>query len=249
MIHKSKATILCSGFGLVVLTASCTLHKNQGGESQVLSMTFNGRSDLNLSSSVDIMTYLKENGFYAFESAKPGTQIYYSTSYETDDKQSSAAEAGQESGTLGNRNGASMFEHGENNTTQLLLCPGWSGGMNGSGSCLWRFDGPLGYLQLIYDVATASASTRANGIHPGYQAIKVSRGEMTGGTAGGSVSYPDVVEVSLTGGETATDLYFAKGIGPVAVESRGNEMPAGTYKFYAKVIGAGGGENFALRNQ
>lgn len=232
-----------------ILSTGCISRNTTPDTSGAFQMSFNNSQAVSAASGDDLLAYLKSNGFYSTSAVGAGAKVYYSTSYETDDKGSSSAEAGQAYGALENRNGALMFKQQDMVTTQLLLCPGSSGGMSGDGTCQWRFDGPAGYLQLMYDVATAKASSVSASIHPGYKNMKVSRGAMNGGTAGGSVSYPDVVEVSLSGGESNTEIYFAKGVGPVAVEFRETTMPAGTAKVYIQSSGAASETSIPRENQ
>lgn len=185
--------------------------------------------------------YMKKNGYYVTDGMGPGSAVAYSASYETDDKGGSGAEAGQAAGQIVSSGGRMKFSQSENTTTQLLLCPGSSGDWAQGGECQWVFDGKDGYTQLLLDVACNTRAREKGQLHPGYNSFKVTSVDFTAETAGRSFSHSDVLEVAMAGSDSTAEIYIAKGKGPVAVEFRGTDMPAGTAKVYMDPKGGGAG--------
>ena len=243
---KTNLQIMILISAVAAAMSSCT-PKKKTPASQVLSMNVSGRQvKSELSNPAALMAFMKQNGYYSTAIAAPGVRLFYSTSYETDQKSASSAEAGQANGVLQQGQGGLFFSQAENVTTQALVPPG-AGSRFGDGMSRWKFDGKDGYAQLLLDVATNQRARRPGGLHTGYQQMEVALVSFSGGTAGGQVQYSDTLEVSLTGGQSKTEMYFAKGLGGVAVEFREDYMPAGTMKVYLQgTAPSGGGQGVGL---
>lgn len=173
--------------------------------------------------------YIKENGYFPGNTYSSGTKILYSTSYEI-----VSDAAGQAKGYVGDDG---FFHQTENVTTQLLLCPGATNGLNG-GRCLWKINGDDGYAQLAYDVVCNKRSrAQSGGVHPGYTSMKAAHVSYTASTAGDQISGTDAIEVTLTNRESTARILFAKGAGLVATLFQESSMPAGTAEVFIDARG------------
>lgn len=221
---------------LVLLTATgCAPRSltNADKASGVFSMNTTRNSDVaEAQNPAALCDYMKKNGYYVNNAMGAGSAVAYSASYETDGKADSSAEAGQASGTIVQSGGRLKFSQGENTTMQLLLCPGSNGNIGMGGECQWVFDGKDGFVQLLLDVACNTRAREKGQFHPGYHTFKVANVDFTASTAGKTFNQKDVLEISMSGSSSTTEIYIAKGKGPVAVEFRGTDMPAGTSKVY-----------------
>ena len=224
---------------LVAGASSCNLLRNAGGskDSRVLQLDKQDSQDISSVAGTPgaLCQHLLSNNYYPSNVIPPGSPVAFSTSYNVDKQNSHDAEEGQANGVV---TSDGMFQQQDNVTTQLLFCPGAMGGLNG-GKCLWKLSGDDGYAELAFRVVCNRAANYGSPgpLHPGYTAMKVSHVSFTASTAGKSFSYPDAIEVELTGGQSKADIYFAKNVGFVATEFREDSMPGGTAKVY---IGARG---------
>lgn len=176
-------------------------------------------------------TYALANGYYDGKFCKSylsgGEKVWFSASYDF-------GEAGQAAGVLEKDGDKVFFNQQGNTTTQMMVGPGVGAF---TGRSLWEFNR---YFKMVCSIAFGKGR---NG--PDYTSIKAEKVSMTGGTAGGSVSYQDALKLSLqkttNGGKSDVVMIFVKGLGPRVVEFRETNMPAGTSKVYIDGIAGGRG--------
>ena len=173
-----------------------------------------------------VKVYASTNSYYHVPNLRAGMPVFFSASYGV------GGEAGQARGVLVEKDGKLFFKQTGNPTNQLLLAPGnpFNGNQDAS---LWDMEA---YVKLINRVAFSDpneVSRTATDVYPtaGLDVYKV---DFKGGTAGGTVDYKDALEVGMKLQESGTDvkLYYAQGIGPVALEFRERSSPDGTFKVY-----------------
>jgi hypothetical protein len=222
-------TLMIAFFG-----ASCT-KKTEKQSSELVSLNKEVKEDLTakLNSPGALCDYIKEGNFFPSNEMAAGTMTYFSTSYQTDEQNTANAEKGQ---AIGKVSSDGRFELVDFVTTQILICPGAFGGLY-AGKCLWKINGPEGYLELAKRVACNTARTYGSPMkfHPGYNAQKVKRVKFNASTAGKNVSYDDALEIELLGEKSGGFIYFAKDLGLVATEFRESLSPSGTAKVYFDV--------------
>lgn len=171
--------------------------------------------------------YASTNNYYFGVNLRAGMKVLYSASYGV------GGEAGQARGIIVERDGKFWFKQQANPTGQLLLPPGLPFNTDNEHS-LWDMGA---YLDLVNRVAFSDpnkASHTANDVYGNPVAALV---DFKGGTAGSSVTYTDALEVVFAKSiknRSKSDLrvYYAKGVGPVAIEFREDMTPTGTFKFY-----------------
>lgn len=174
-------------------------------------------------------TYALANGYYDGQFCKSylkgGEKVWFSASY-------NFGEAGQAYGNLEQDGGKLFFVQQGNPTNQMMIGPGVAGF---TGKSLWEFNR---YFRTVCSIAFGK------GRAPDYDSIKAEKVSMTGGTAGGNVSYNDALKLSLhkssNGGKTDVIMIFVKGLGPRVVEFRETNMPSGTSKVYIDGQAPGG---------
>jgi hypothetical protein len=180
-------------------------------------------------------TYAKENQYYAFAAnrLKAGMTVMFSASYGA-----GGGEAGQSRGKLVEKDGGLYYRQEENPTLQLLLPPGLAFASSATGTSLWEM---RSYLDLINRVAfndapkyASDSSAAASNVYADLSAFTV---DFDGGTASSSVAYKDALELKLTRAnrdDSRSDLsvYFARGVGAVALEFRETGPVGGTFKVY-----------------
>lgn len=192
-----------------------------------VSLNVTNRRPVTLSDVTALRTYASDNAYYLTVNIRPGMKVLYSASY------GMGGEAGQASGTIVEKNGRFWFKQQNNPTSQLMLPPGMPFNSSVEHS-LWDVGD---YLRLVNRVSFSDpneASMTANDVYGSPAAALV---DFKGGTAGGSVTYKDALEVVFNktiANRSSSDLrvYYAKGIGPVALEFRENATPSGTFKMY-----------------
>ncbi len=185
------------------------------------------RTPVPLQTASELRSYASQKSYYYSVNLKEGMRVLYSASYGV------GGEAGQASGTIVRDGGRFWFKQKNNPTGQLLLPPGMTLNSNAAHS-LWDIGE---YLELVNRVAFSDpnqVSKTANEVYGKPEAATV---DFEGGTAGASVTYTDALEVVFkkqvaNRSDSEMKVYYARGIGPVAVEFRENLTPAGTFKIY-----------------
>ncbi|MEY4629951.1 MAG: hypothetical protein RIQ81_71 [Pseudomonadota bacterium] len=220
------ATAVLAGVSLV--TVACLKRKSAGKGARMLSLNTTVQRQIpDGSDPARLCAYIQEKGYFPSNSYPAGTKVLYSTSYEIVDDA-----AGQARGVVA---ADGTFQQIDNVTTQLLLCPGAVGGIQG-GRCLWKINGDDGYAQLAYDVVCNKRSRGGSQIHPGYSTMKAAHVAYQASTAGDTVSGSDAIEVTLQSRDSLARILFAKGTGLVATLFQESSQPAGTAEVF---IGAG----------
>jgi hypothetical protein len=177
-------------------------------------------------------TYAKSHDYYSYAAnqLKAGMKVMFSVSYG-----SSGGEAGQARGVLVDKDGGLFFEQQENTTNQMLLPPGLAWDNGSDGVSLWDM---RGYLDLINRVAFSEATAYGDAPNKDvYAQTSAYQVDFEGGTAGGSVGYKDAMELKLEksnpdSSKSNVSVYFAKGVGAVALEFRETGSVGGTFKLY-----------------
>ena len=144
---------------------------------------------------------------------------------------SEGGEAGQAKGRLvAGANGDLFFKLEENPTNQLLYAPGLA---TFTGVSLFNL---TKYADLINRVSFAENGGTERSGKAVYESASASVVDFQGGTAGASASYSDTMELVLKRKNhdsiSETKVYFAKGVGPVALEFREGGLVGGTFKTY-----------------
>ncbi|MBY0369881.1 hypothetical protein K2X33_04290 [bacterium] len=190
--------------------------------------------DISKSTPVDIddvnnlRGYANTNNYYLAVNLRAGMRVLYSASYGVGN------EAGQAAGTLVEKDGSFFFKQSSNPTNQLLLPPGLPFN-SGTDVSLWDVGA---YMELINRVAFSDPNTSSRTNNNVYSAIRSANiVDFKGGTAGASVTYKDALEVNYnhqvaTRSDSNLKIYYARGIGPVALEFRESMVPSGTFKIY-----------------
>jgi hypothetical protein len=230
------------GFGAVLAATAllgCGQRPAAEGGSAPLEMTVSNRRPISEASDFTRAgLYARSNNYYGYAAnlLKPGMRVMYSASYGA-----SGQEAGQSRGTLEQgADGGLYFRQEDNTTSQMMLPPGLAWDNGGEGVSLWEMKS---YLDLINRVAFAEASAaRAPGETPNagpavYSALSAYQVDFEGGTAGQTVDYRDAMELTLqkspgNGTKSDVSVYFAKGIGAVALEFKESGSVGGTFKIY-----------------
>jgi hypothetical protein len=179
--------------------------------------------------------YAKKMGFYSDAKCnsylKGGEQVWYSGSYGEE------GEAGQAYGSLVKKNIAGRdtfwFVQKGITTTQGMFPPGLS---TFSGESRWE----LGrYQRILADIAFGRES------NPGSRYSSISGevvGQLSGGTAGGQVTYGNALKLTLSNSQTGTQtvIIFVKDQGPRIMEFRESSRfgVGGTAKVYIGSSGA-----------
>jgi hypothetical protein len=175
----------------------------------------------------ELRSYAAQKDYYYSVNLKEGMRVLYSASYGV------GGEAGQAHGTIVQKDGKFWFKQKGNPTGQLLLPPGMTFNSSADHS-LWDIGE---YLELVNRVAFSDpnqVSKTANDVYGRPDAATV---DFEGGTAGSTVTYTDALEVVFkkqvaSRSDSEWKVYYARGIGPVALEFRENQTPAGTFKLY-----------------
>lgn len=172
----------------------------------------NRRAIASISDFTQARTYANEGSYLAptLNALKPGMSVLFSASYGI------GGEAGQARGVLVEENNGLHYKQLANPTGQLMLPPG-----------TWEM---TSYIDLINRISFASQG-------PVYGGLAASLVDFRGGTAGRSVEYKDVLELTLAldsygDAKSQVSVYYAKGIGPVGMEFREASSPGGTFKVY-----------------
>jgi|GEM_PF-2650444 len=178
------------------------------------------------SSSQGAGQYARANSYYSANNLKAGMPVMFSASYGGE-----GGEAGQAKGRLvSGANGDLFFKLEDNPTNQLLYAPGLA---EMSGVSLFNL---TKYADLINRVSFAEAGGTDRSGQAVYESASASVVDFRGGTAGSSASYSDTMELVLKrknrDSSSETKVYFAKGVGPVALEFREGGMVGGTFKIY-----------------
>jgi hypothetical protein len=213
--------VLGLGLSLLLPTAA------PADDVQQVKIAVSKRTPVDVKSMLGLRTYASDSGYYFSVHLHEGMRVAYSASYGV------GGEAAQARGVIVEKDGHFYFKQSANPSMNLLLPPGSNG--NGGGVSLWDIGA---YMDLVNRVAFSDpnkASKTANDVYEATpQAFVV---DFEGGTAGESVKYKDALEVSFSRSvgnrsDSKLSVYYAKGIGPVALEFRENMLPAGTFKFY-----------------
>lgn len=174
-----------------------------------------------------LRSYANSGNYYLSVQLHDGMKVSFSASYGV------GGEAAQARGTLVQQDGRFYFRQDANPSMNLLLPPGLP--LNaGTDVSLWDVGA---YMELINRVAFSQsnmASSSENDVYSKPQAYLV---DFDGGTAGSTVKYSDAMEVDFnksleSGANSNFQAYYAKGVGPVALEFQENSEPQGTFKFY-----------------
>ncbi len=210
---------------------------NQTVNNELFASTSSNERALSVSNHQQVREYAQANGFAAVN-WRAGMNVYYSASYGTD------GEAGQAHGSLVADGSNFWFSQRDNTTTQMLLPPGRAHSTNGGGNgrSLWNF---TTYANLIQQVAFGSSTASGLGLTdtPMYSGVSAALVDFTGGTAGGSTTYSNALRVTLKqsnrdGSQTDVKVFFAKDIGPVALEFSENGAVGGRFTYYVNAGGA-----------
>ncbi len=219
--------------GLALLAATATGYGDvvnpidASGAPQPVKIDVTNRKPVVLQTASELRSYAAQNSYYYSVNLKEGMRVLYSASYGV------GGEAGQASGTIVKKEGRFWFKQKENPTGQLLLPPGMTLNSNADHS-LWDIGE---YLELVNRVAFSDpnqVSKTANEVYGRPEAAIV---DFQGGTASKTVSYKEAMEVvfkkaTANRSDSEMKVYYARGVGPVAVEFRENMTPAGTFKIY-----------------
>lgn len=213
----------------LVLTSGCGNRQSSAeDDSGLLEMTTSNRRPISeATSSRGAGQYARANAYAGAANLREGMRLMFSASYG-----GSGGEAGQARGRLvKSANGDFYFKMEANPTNQLLYAPGLP--QFGGGVSLWNI---TKYVDLINKVSFADAGgTRGDG-EAVYGQVSGAIVDFKGGTAGGTASHSDTLELVLKArsGETSseTKVYYAKGVGPVALEFRETGLVGGTFKMY-----------------
>ena len=228
-------TMMAIGFVLPPLTACNKPAAPAAGASQIYEMSESDHTALiDVTDFASAENYALKNGYYdgnfCNSYLRGGEKVYFSASYDQ-------GEAGQAFGHLEADGDKIFFNQDGMPTTQAMFAPGLG---DFEGRSLWEFKR---YFKTICSVAFGKGR-----LGPDYASIKAEKIAMTGGTAGGEVSYQDALKLSLGkstgGGKTDVIMIFVKGLGPRVVEFRETNEPAGTAKVY---IGEQGTSDVASR--
>lgn len=225
---------------VALVAAGCGRTSGLGSDaSEPLSISVSNRRPIaEVSSPSHAGTYAKANNYYGYSAnqLKAGMKVLFSASYGSD-----GGEAGQSRGVLVEKNGGLYYKQLDNTTTQLLLPPGLSFDGGSSGTSLWEMKN---YLDLINRVAFSEASHGPS--KDVYTKLSAYAVDFEGGTANSSVGYKDSLELKLEksneDSRSNVSVYFAKGVGAVALEFRETGAVGGTFKIYIgdKVSAASG---------
>jgi len=186
----------------------------------------NRRPIAEAASSMGAGQYARSHSYYNANNLKAGMPVMFSASYG-----SQGGEAGQAKGRLvAGANGDLFFKLEDNPTNQLLYAPGLA---KMSGVSLFNL---TQYADLINRVSFAEAGGTDRSGQAVYESASGSVVDFRGGTAGSSTSYSDTMELVLKrknrDSSSETKVYFAKGVGPVALEFREGGAVGGTFKIY-----------------
>lgn len=194
---------------------------------QPVKMDISNRKPVPLQTVSELRSYAATKDYYYSVNLQEGMRVLYSASYGV------GGEAGQAHGTIVKKDGHFWFKQKSNPTGQLLLPPGLTLNSNADHS-LWDIGE---YLELVNRVAFSDpnqVSKTANDVYGKPDAALV---DFDGGTAGKTVTYKDALEVVFkksvkNRSDSEMKVYYARGIGPVALEFRENSTPSGTFKLY-----------------
>jgi hypothetical protein len=233
----TKKMTVCGGLlALAALAHGCGPKAlEEGGGSELLAITVSNRRPIaEVENFYKAGSYARTHDYYGYAAnmLRPGMKVMFSASYG-----SGGGEAGQSRGVLvQGEDGGLYYKQQQNTTTQLLLPPGLSfRSSGGSSTSLWEMKS---YLDLINRVAFAEASygDEAGQGTEVYSALSAYTVDFEGGTAGSAVSYQDAMELKLEkenrGSRSNVSVYFAKGVGAVALEFRETGSVGGTFKVY-----------------
>lgn len=217
---------------LVGLGSACAPNKAQETGSEALAINVSNRRPLsNVKNPTGASHYAQANNYYSYAAnqLKAGMPVMFSASYGANGR-----EAGQSRGVLVEKDGSLYYQQIETTTMQLLLPPGLTHNDRNQAS-LWDMKA---YMDLVNRVAFAESAVErtAGGATPVYTATDASLVDFEGGTAGAQVAYRDAMELRLerSSRDVASNVsvYFAKGVGPVALEFRETGAVGGTFKIY-----------------
>ncbi len=171
--------------------------------------------------------FAKKQGYYdesrCHTYLKGGEPVWFSGSY------GSEGEAGQAYGSIVKRSigGRDVFlYHQKGMTTYQGMNPPGLAAM--SGESRWDLSR---YQRLLADIAFGRGSAHG----PQYQRVEGEViGQLSGGTAGGSVAYGEALKLTLVNNQTQTKtiIIFVKNQGPRMMEFREQGSVAGTAKVY-----------------
>lgn len=217
-----------------LLSTACGRRLGEGDDasSPLAINVSNRRAITEVTSPTHAGTYAKSNNYYGYAAnqLRAGMKMMFSVSYGA-----SGGEAGQSRGVLVEKDGGLFYEQQDNPTNQLLLPPGLTFNNGSDGVSLWDM---RAYLDLINRVAFSESG--AHGETPAkdvYAQVSAYQVDFEGGTAGRTVDYKDAMELKLEksnpdSSKSNVSVYFAKGVGAVALEFRETGMVGGTFKIY-----------------
>lgn len=225
---KTKLMTLLLGYSAAALAAGPSTPAAPASPAPVpVSIDVTNRRPLTLEDVKALRTYARDNSYYFSVNLKEGMRVLYSASYGI------GGEAAQARGTLVERDGRFVFKQSANPSSNLLQPPGlpFNGGTDVS---LWDLGA---YMDLVNRVAFSDPNNASKTSSDVYGKPEAALVDFAGGTAGETVEYSDALEVvyqKQVYGRSDSNLrvYYAKGIGPVALEFRENLQPSGTFKVY-----------------
>ena len=198
-----------------------------GNSRQLGDSVVTNRRPIPVTTLTGLRSYAQTNNYYLSVNLAAGMQLSFSASY------GMGGEAAQASGVLVEQNGKFWFQQQANPGSNLLLPPGLPLN-NDTGVSLWDIGA---YMQLVNNVVFSQTSTTGASMNQVYGDPQTYLCDFSGGTAGNEVSYTDALEAdfsrSIAGQSNSSfKAYYAKGIGPVALEFEEDMEPAGTFKLY-----------------
>lgn len=212
---------------LVALVSVSSMAAEDFSDIQPVKIDISKKIPVPMDDVTQLRTYASTNNYYFSVNLKEGMRVLYSTSYGIN------GEAGQAAGVIVKKGDKFYFKQKKNPTGQLLLPPGMPFNGNVEHS-LWDIGA---YMDLVNRVVFSEPNTASKTSSDVYGKPEAALVDFKGGTAGSSVTYTDALEVGFTrsvskASKSDWKVYYAKGIGPVALEFRETMSPSGTFKFY-----------------
>lgn len=230
--HRGLATLVLGASTFLATACGQRFSEEESVSTPLAINVSNRRAIAEVTSPTHAGTYAKSNNYYGYAAnqLKAGMKVMFSASYGA-----SGGEAGQSRGVLVEKNGGLFYEQQDNTTNQLLLPPGLPFNNGSNGVSLWDM---RAYLDLINRVAFSEATSYGEAPNKDvYAQVSAYQVDFEGGTAGRTVDYKDAMELKLEKGnpdnsKSNVSVYFAKGVGAVALEFRESGLVGGTFKIY-----------------
>jgi hypothetical protein len=193
---------------------------------QMTAINVSNKRPLQISDVTGLTDYATHGNYYLSVNLHAGMAVSFSASYGIGN------EAAQASGTIVQKNGKFWYQQDTNPGVNLLLPPGLASNSS-DGTSLWDIGAYMALINRVTFSQPNAASLSTSNVYDGLQGYLV---DFQGGTAGNTVSYTDAMEIDMnktvTGGTSTFQVYYAKGIGPVALQFEETAEPSGTFEFY-----------------